>query len=157
MSLAEHCGDPTCTSCNSYKDVIAVKVDPANPKQAFGDKKVQLQLVPPALDLSAAKGLTEGAGKYGPYNWRSTKIKMTVYIAALKRHLAALQDGEDVDPESPVGKLHIDGLAANVAILADAWYGGFLVDDRPPNGPGGQMVRTPGDPGRTSLLVELVK
>ena len=128
----------TCDQCVSH-----YSGDESNPKQKYGDLKVPLHLVPPALDLSAAKGLGEGAVKYGAYNWRSTKVRMSTYIGALRRHLAALQDGEDVDPESPSGKLHIDGLAANVAILADAWYGGFLVDDRPPRGPGPELVRTP--------------
>lgn len=116
--------------------------DPANPKQAFGDKKVPLYLVPPALEYAAAKGFIEGR-KYGPFNWRDTKVKMTTYIGAIQRHLGAIRDGEDVDPESTTGKLHLEGLAANVAILADAFYGGFLIDDRPTPGPMPRLLLTP--------------
>lgn len=115
----------------------------SNPKQLYGDKKCPLQLVPPALEIAASKGLAEGAPKYGPFNWRSTKVNMTTYIGAMKRHLAAMADGEDVDPEAANGKLHLEGLAANIAILADAWYGGFLIDDRPPPGPAPRLLLTP--------------
>ena len=116
-----------------------------NPKQLYGDKKCPLHLVPPALDVAASEGLAEGAVKYGAYNWRTKPVNLMVYVAAMRRHLAAIQDGEDIDPESPTGKLHIDGLAANAAIFADAWYGGFMIDDRPPRGPGPELVRTPKD------------
>lgn len=114
-----------------------------NPKQRFGDLKAAVQLVPPALVLGAAKALKEGAIKYGAYNWRSAKVEMMTYIGGAMRHLAAILDGEDVDPESSTGKLHLEGLAANAAILLDAWYGKFLIDNRPPAGPAPAMVRTP--------------
>lgn len=116
----------------------------ANPKQAFGDLKAAVHLVPPALVLGAAKAMKEGAVKYGAYNWRSSKVELMTYIGGAMRHIYALLDGEDVDPESSTGKLHLEGLAANVAIVLDAWYGGFLVDNRPPKGPAPAMVRTPG-------------
>ncbi len=116
---------------------------PANPKQAFGDKKAPLQVVPPALELGAARAYGEGAEKYGPFNWRTTKVEAMTYAGAIKRHLAAWIDGEDVDPESAVGKLHLEGIAASVGILLDCTYGGFLLDNRPPPGPAPAMVRTP--------------
>jgi hypothetical protein len=43
----------------------ALKTD-ANPKAAFGDKKVPLHLVPPALLIGAARAFAEGAAKYSP-------------------------------------------------------------------------------------------
>lgn len=116
---------------------------PANPKQAYGDLKVPMHLVPPALITGAAKALGEGARKYGAYNWRSSKVESMTYIGAIHRHLAAYLDGEDLDPESTEGKLHLDGIAACVAILLDATHGGFLIDNRPPKGPAPRLVLTP--------------
>lgn len=114
----------------------------ANPKQAFGDKKLQVGLVPRALTLIAAPAFKEGARKYGPYNWRTTKVEAMTYIAAIERHLAAYLDGEDVDPESTEGKTHLGGIAACVAILADAEINGQLIDNRPPKAKTGEYIRT---------------
>lgn len=114
----------------------------ANPKQAFGDLKVAMQLVPVALVIGAARAFKEGAAKYGPFNWRHTKVEAMTYVGAIQRHLAAYVDGEDVDPESVVGKTHLEGIAACVAMLLDCHAGGFLIDNRPPKGPGPQLVRT---------------
>lgn len=117
-----------------------------NPKQAYGDKKVPLQTVPPALIIGAARAFSEGAKKYGPFNWRNTKVEAMTYVGAIQRHLAAYIDGEDVDPESITGKLHLEGIAACVGILLDAQAGGFLIDNRPPEGPAPELVRTPKEP-----------
>lgn len=119
-------------------------VNPANPKQRFGDMKRRVDLVPPALELGAAVGFAEGGDKYGPYNWRKTKVEAMTYAAAIKRHIFGFIDGEDVDPESKMGKLHIEGLASCIAILLDSWYGGFLIDNRPPKGPAPKLTRAPG-------------
>ena len=113
----------------------------ANPKQQYGDKKVPLHLVPAALDVAAAWGLGEGAIKYGPFNWRENSVEVMTYVAAIKRHLAAWVDGEELDPDSITGKHHLDGLAASLAILLDAVRGGFAIDNRPPCGPGPELVR----------------
>lgn len=113
---------------------------PANPKQAYGDRKPPLHLVPPALTLYAAQGLGEGAAKYGAYNWRSAKVEGLTYVGAALRHLAAYLDGEDVDPDSKVGKTHLAGAIASLAILADATEGGFLIDNRPPPGPAPRLI-----------------
>jgi hypothetical protein len=120
-----------------------VSVNPPNPKQAYGDKKVPMHTVPPALVIGAARAFGEGAVKYGAFNWRNTKVEAMTYVGAIQRHLAAFVDGEDVDPESANGKLHLDGIAACVGILLDAYHGGFLIDNRPPKGPAAELVRTP--------------
>ncbi len=116
---------------------------PANPKKAYGDAKLATWAVPPALLLGASKAFGEGAAKYGAFNWRSTRVEVMTYVGAMLRHLAAYTDGEDVDPESATGKLHLEGIAACVGILLDCHYGGFLVDNRPPKGPAPAMVLTP--------------
>lgn len=115
----------------------------SNPKQAFGDAKVPLHLVPAALMDAVGRGLSEGRDKYGAWNWRSTQVEAMTYVGAIMRHLMAYVDGEDLDPDSATGKSHLDGAAASLAILLDATHGGFLVDNRPPKGPGGALMRKP--------------
>lgn len=115
-----------------------------NPKQKYGDKKLPVHLVPPALVLGAARALGEGAVKYNPYNFRKDMVESMTYAGAILRHILAWIDGEDLDPESEYpGKTHLDGVAGSLAILMDAMYSGNVIDNRPPPGPGAAMVRTP--------------
>lgn len=123
--------------------VAVAALKPANPKQAYGDLKVPVHTVPPALLLGAAKAFGEGAKKYGAFNWRLSKVEVMTYVGAIQRHLMAYLDGEDVDPESSTGKLHLEGIAACVGILLDCTYGNYLIDNRPPAGPAPRMVLTP--------------
>jgi hypothetical protein len=120
--------------------------NPANPKERYGDKKRRVDLVPAALELGAAVALAEGGQKYGPFNWRVNHVKAMTYVGAIKRHLACFVDGENVDPESLTGKLHLEGIAASIAILLDSYYAGILIDDRPHVGPAMNLCRLPADP-----------
>jgi hypothetical protein len=113
--------------------------DETNPKDVIGVMKCALRLVPPILEVIAAPAMEDGARKYGPFNWRDKKVRYTVYLEAAKRHLDAIMDREDVDPDS--GLHHLSHLAANVAIMADALYGGNLIDDRPRPGPAADLMR----------------
>ncbi len=121
----------------------------ANPKQAWGDRKRKIHLVPAALVIGAALAAAEGGRKYGPYNWRKTKVQATTYVVGAIRHLLAYLDGEELDPESDVlgdgtlQKHHLDGAAMSLAILMDAREGDFLIDDRPPPGPAPRLLRDP--------------
>lgn len=112
--------------------------DPANPKDRLGDTKPQLHLVPPALTILASQAMADGAAKYGPYNWREKPVRMTVYISAIQRHLAALMDGEEVTRDT--GVPHLGAIAASIGILADAQATGNLIDDRPTTGPAGDLI-----------------
>lgn len=120
----------------------------ANPKKRYGDSKRRVDLVPPALELGAAVSLAEGGDKYGPYNWRKDPVEAMTYAAAIKRHLGAWMDGEDVDPESKAGKLHLEGIAGCIAILLDSYYLGSLIDNRPPKGPAPMLTRAPNTEAR---------
>lgn len=139
--------DPNVEEVGSNFAAYSTSMDeapaPTNPKQAYGDLKLALHLVPVALECSAARALKEGARKYGAFNWRKDKVEALTYVGAIKRHLAAWVDGEEIDPESAEGKHHLDGVAASLAILLDAKDGGFLIDNRPPPGPGPKLVLTP--------------
>ena len=101
-----------------------------DPKGDAGLLKPQLQTIPPVLGTETAKALSLGAGKYGPWNWRSTKVEVMTYLGAMQRHIAAVIEGEDIDPES--GAHHLGHVAAGCAIVLDARQCGTLVDNRPP-------------------------
>lgn len=108
----------------------------ANPKDLLGIKKVQLGLLPAAGTIYGALAMETGAAKYGPYNWRALKVKMTIYLDAIERHLFAIRDGHDLDDGvNGGGKPHLGHIIACASILADAIEGGFLIDDRPLPGP----------------------
>jgi hypothetical protein len=106
---------------------------PLDPKRAAGALKPQLQLIPPVFNEAVAAALSHGAVKYGPWNWRENKVEMMTYLGAMKRHIDALLDGEDLAPDS--GVHHLGHIAASCAIVLDAGRHGTLVDNRPPQKP----------------------
>ena len=115
---------------------------PANPKQAYGDKKIPVHLVPPAADLYMGMALKEGARKYGAYNWRKNDVEAMTYVGAAKRHIMQYLDGEDIDPDTGEAQVpHIAAAMACLAILADATEGGNLIDNRPPWGPATHIIQ----------------
>jgi hypothetical protein len=120
-----------------------VTKETGNPKDAIGDTKPDLSLVPAAGLLLEAQAFMDGARKYGPYNWRDNSVRMRVYIAAAMRHMQQLLDGEDVDPLSTC--YHIGHARACLGIIADAQQQGNIIDDRPTPGKAGEMIRRFGD------------
>jgi Domain of unknown function (DUF5664) len=101
-----------------------------DPKGDEGKKKPQLQLIPPVFNTELAKALSFGAVKYEPWNWRKNKVEYMTYIGAMKRHIDALLEREDVASDS--GVHHLGHIAASCAIVLDAAKHGTLVDNRPP-------------------------
>lgn len=93
-----------------------------------GRQKIEYANTPalPALYQAAVHDLV--AGKYGSFNWRDRPIKLLDYISAMRRHLAELEAGVDLDGES--GLPHCAHLMATAAIVIDAQAHGCLVDDR---------------------------
>jgi len=73
----------------------------------YDNEKPRMDLVDPLALEGLAKVLTFGAQKYAANNWRNG-IQYSRVSAALLRHMAAIQRGEDIDPES--GLAHIDHL-----------------------------------------------
>lgn len=104
-----------------------------NPKQAFGDKKLPLHLVPCTMAEYASLAFLEGALKYGQYNWRVKGVRVSTYLSALRRHLDKYESGQWADPETHVP--HLANALACVAIILDADRMGKLTDDRPPSLP----------------------
>lgn len=111
-----------------------------NPKTAVGVSKVPLHLVPPSAKHYLALALADGARKYGPYNWRDHAISVSVYKAAMERHLDAFWDGENLAPDS--GIHHIAHAMACCALILDAMTIGKLNDDRPAPGAAAEMQRS---------------
>lgn len=112
---------------------------PPNPKQAYGDLKVPLALVPSTAIILMGQAFKEGARKYGPFNWREKSVEGMTYAHASLRHLMAWIDGEEIDPES--GNPHLAHVLACVAIMVDAAATGCLLDNRPPKGVAGELLR----------------
>lgn len=103
---------------------------PSNPKDAIGSSKAQLSLVPWTLVICAARALLEGALKYGRFNWRVAGVRASIYLDALKRHVAKWENGQNNDPKTRVH--HLDNAIACLTIMRDAELYGMLTDDRPP-------------------------
>lgn len=102
--------------------------DEANPKDLLGASKPQMGLIPVAAMESVARVMELGAKKYGPYNWRTKKVKKLVYAHAALRHLFAWIGGQSIDPES--GQSHMAHVAACMMIVLDAEATGNAIDDR---------------------------
>lgn len=102
----------------------------ADPKQAHGEKKPQLHLIPSAAQDEMAKALECGAKKYGERNWLlGDGVNITTYLSAMERHIALIKDGlEDYDPES--GAHHLGHVMAGCGIVLDALRHGKLIDNR---------------------------
>jgi hypothetical protein len=94
----------------------------------FNKGKLRYDLVEPRAHRDMVEILTMGANKYFDRNWENG-LSWTSVIASLKRHLDAIERGEDYDPES--GKLHIAHVACNVHFLNTFYYTFPQGDDRP--------------------------
>jgi 5'(3')-deoxyribonucleotidase len=82
----------------------------------FDNDKVKHELVSPNAINELAKVLTFGAAKYAPNNWQKG-MKWSRVIGSLKRHLNAIERGEDHDPET--GLLHSAHVMCNAMFLTD--------------------------------------
>ena len=125
--------------------------DTENPKDVVGERKPPLHLIPAAAEVAESVVMGLGAKKYGPFNWRRTKVKASVYVAAARRHLLQWFDGEDNDPES--GASHLAHARACLGILLDAIVTGHVVDDRPPRGAASELIATFTEPEGPSVAL----
>jgi len=111
-----------------YADLPDTKA--TNPKDAIGSTKLGMDVVPDTAKVYMALAFTEGALKYGKFNWRVAGVRASIYKAALERHLAKYWNGEWADPKT--GVPHLASVMACAAIIMDANAAGKLTDDRPP-------------------------
>lgn len=114
--------------------------DTTNPKDLIGIKKVPLGMLPGAGKIYGALAMRDGAKKYQPYNWRDKKVRYTIYLDAMERHLLALRDRQDFSTDTNPPVPHLGHIIACASILADAIEGGFIIDDRPLEGPTGKLL-----------------
>ncbi len=94
----------------------------------FNKDKLRYDLVHPKAFEDFVQVLTDGANKYYDRNWEKG-LSWTSVLASLKRHIAAIEKGEDYDKES--GRLHIAHAACNVHFLNAFYYSFPQGDDRP--------------------------
>lgn len=109
---------------------MSVDTKPTNPKDAIAGSKCQLGLVPDVARIALALAFTEGATKYGRFNWRIAGVSASVYRNAMERHMIKWWNGQDRDADTTVH--HLANLMACCAIILDAEVYGKLNDDRPP-------------------------
>lgn len=100
------CQRPGCGRV--WNAALGYKVGPAFAKHDA--EKVRVDLLPPKALLAVGRVLTVGARKYAPDNWRKIpKEERHRYTAAAMRHLLAVMDGQETDPET--GESHWAHLA----------------------------------------------
>ena len=111
-----------------------------NPKDALASRKPALRYIPWGALLPIGRVMQWAAErKYGWMNWRRVKIKRYVYHEAALRHLLAVMDGEDLDPETH--EPHEAHIASCMMILLDAQACGTLDDsEKAPAGRFGHFV-----------------
>jgi len=95
----------------------------------FNDGKPRYDLVHPKALRGLVHVLTVGSKKYAERNWENG-MKWSNVIASLKRHLSAIESGEDYDHET--GMLHADHLQCNAHFLS-AYYEIYPQGDDRPN------------------------
>jgi hypothetical protein len=96
----------------------------------YNDGKPDYSLIPMHLLAGEARVWQIGAKKYARNNWMKG-MPWSVPFACIMRHLAAWQNGEDLDPET--GESHLDHISCNVRMLqlySKTYPEG---DDRPPS------------------------
>ena len=114
------------TSIGNYVSEPAADTS-SQPAIKRDDGKPAMSLLPMDALHEVAKCLAFGADKYGRYNWRNG-FDWSRLEAAMLRHYAAYQRGEDRDKES--GHLHTAHMAVNALFLLAHQLNGYGKDDR---------------------------
>lgn len=111
---------------------IALTRDSTNPKDSVGALKVSFGVCPQIARIYWALAMMDGANKYGEMNWREKKVRMSVYLDAIDRHVTSLRAGEDLDHDPVSGCVvpHSGRIMACCSIIEDARASGNLIDDR---------------------------
>lgn len=94
----------------------------------FDQDKLRYDLIHPLAIEGLVKVLTAGSKKYAPRNWEKG-MEWSKVIASLKRHLTAIEKGEDFDSET--GLLHVDHLQCNAHFLSAYYHIYPQGDNRP--------------------------
>lgn len=113
--------------------------DELKSKDSEGAKKASLGVVPPSLMIAASGPLSQGATKYGSFNWRNHPVSYEKHMEAALRHMFAHLDGEDNAEDS--GFSHLHHAVAGLGVIIDACEFGSLIDDRHGRGPSPEMLK----------------
>ena len=132
---------------------MTTEIKLTNPKDDIGSKKLNVGLVPDVVKIETALAFTEGALKYGRFNWRVAGVRSSIYRDAMERHMMKWWNGEDKDPVTKVK--HLASIIACCGILLDAELCDKLNDDRPPYAPVGKLIDSTDE--ITAHLTELFK
>ncbi len=104
-----------------------------NLKTAAAVGKPRVSDVPPAAFYAMGAAMSDGARKYGRFNWRSTEVTASVFYDAMRRHLDDWYAGQDHASDS--GIHHLAHMMAGGAIILDAIATNVFKDDRDNKGP----------------------
>lgn len=118
----------------------SVTLSDTNPKTRYGRAKPAISLIPGPALLHIADAFSDGAGKYGPANWRNDPVSTSIYVDAAYRHIMAYFDGRERSAEDS-GVHHLGHAAACLCILLDAEEQGSLIDDRPTAGQSPRLIK----------------
>lgn len=88
--MADERNNTTGTTAIAANLSVGIKFDKDKPRYDLIDAYATDQL---------AQVLTFGAKKYAPHNWRKG-LKLSQLVAAAQRHLFAIANGEETDPET---------------------------------------------------------
>jgi len=126
--------EPVPEKCPVEHTLVVERPSPAeqtvdnNPKTLVALSKPRLSDVPPVALFALGAAMSDGAHKYGRFNYRDTSVTSSVFYDAMMRHLTAWYSGEDYANDSKVH--HLAHLMASCAILLDGELHGKLNDDR---------------------------
>ena len=110
------------------KGIAESNLPDSNLKTIAAQGKPRLSDVPPVSLFALGAAMSDGAGKYGRFNWRNTGTTASVFYDAMIRHLTDWYNGEDYAEDSKVS--HLGHIMASCAILLDSTAHGILNDDR---------------------------
>lgn len=102
-----------------------------DPKQSCASKKIQFDAVPISLLLHAVPGNSDGADKYGIWNWLKLPdgtMSLNTYLNALQRHLLLFRAGQDYTSDSKIHNLK--SMVAGLAVVLDGLLFDKVHDDR---------------------------
>jgi hypothetical protein len=104
-----------------------------NPKTLVALSKPRLSDVPPVALFALGAAMSDGASKYGRYNYRDTSATASIFYDAIVRHLTDWYNGEDYADDSKVH--HLGHIMASCAILMDSELHNTFKDDRDKRNP----------------------
>jgi len=93
----------------------------------FNKGKLRYDLLEPFAMEQLVKIFSKGAEKYGDKNWLKG-MEWSKCLASLKRHIAAFENGEDIDPE--LGTYHMANAAWNCLAIVSYYKHAPHLDDR---------------------------